>query len=676
MKTDQKKTGAKSPAVKKPIPPKKAVVKKPTNKKANTYIVLFFFLVACILYGNTILNKWAVDDEFVTHNAMVRQGLKAIPENFSTSYVSKTGNIGSQNSDYRPIVKLTFALEYQFGGEKPGRSHFFNVLIYFFISIQLFFILKRLFKNYNILFPFLITLAFMVHPVHTEVVASLKNRDVMLSFLCGMGTLHYLLRYAETKKRIFFIPALLLFFIGYLSKSSILPFLMIYPLVLYFFTDMPPKKFILITGSLLGVALVAFVLPRMFLPPATHVNSFIENPLYFQKNFWFRSGTGMITLLFYLRLLVYPYPLLYYYGYNMIPITNWANIWVILSFLVNGSLLLYAIKKFKEKHVLSFAILFYFIFMSMYSNILTPVVGIVGERFVFEASLGFCIAFVFLVFRIFKTDPKSLTIEFNDRAKIIALMMLIVIPCTVYSVKRNRAWRNLYDLYSHDMKGLRNSAKANISYAGELMNKVYNSPPEYLQERINAFAPVVIKYFKNGLAIYPDNYQTLNDLATVYLKFEGQADSAIYFLKKAITLSPDLQPAWVNMGMAYKLKQNDDSALICYNRVLAMNPKEYKATFAIANIYNEHGDFPQAVKMNETVMKEHPDLDTPYLNIGNYYIVRGDTSTALTYWVQAAKLNPSYDVCMKLNSLFRARRDTERANYFYGLALDAMHKKK
>jgi tetratricopeptide (TPR) repeat protein len=250
-----------------------------------------------------------------------------------------------------------------------------------------------------------------------------------------------------------------------------------------------------------------------------------------------------------------------------------------------------------------------------------------------------------------------------------------MIPCTVYSIKRNRAWRNLYDLYATDMKHIGNSAKGNISYAGELMTRVYNSPPEYIQERINAFTPTIIHYFKKGLEIYPDNYESLNDLATVYLKFSGQPDSAIYFLKKAILLDPKLQPAWVNMGMAYKNKNNLDSALICYNKVLEINPKEYKAVFAIANIYYERGDIEKAVKMNEDMMKEHPEMDAPYLNLGKFYLSHGDTTAAINYFLGAVQKNPGYEVCMQLNSIYRAKGDSEKANYFYGLAIDANHRK-
>ena len=112
----------------------------------------------------------------------------------------------------------------------------------------------------------------------------------------------------------------------------------------------------------------------------------------------------------------------------------------------------------------------------MYANIVIPVVGIVGERFVFVASLGFCIALVYLIFRIFKTDPKSLTIEFDARAKIVVVIALLLIPSTALTITRNREWRNLYDLYRKDIKYQVNSAKANAQYAGHLMNLVLKDP--------------------------------------------------------------------------------------------------------------------------------------------------------------------------------------------------------
>lgn len=654
----------------KPTEKTKNQFKPPVSRAANWYFVLFFFLWALILYGNTILNKYAVDDEFVTHNELVKKGVKAIPEIFTTYYFSQKGNVSTQVSDYRPIVKTTFAIEYSLYGEKPGVNHGVNLLIYFCLSTALFFVLKRLLRNYNILFPFLITVIFMAHPVHTEVVASLKNRDEMLAFLGAILAMHFVLKYADTKNAIHLFTAALLYILGYLAKSSILPFLALYPLVLYFFTDLKPKSYIPVVLIIFVSLLLVHYIPRLFiLPPAERVNSFVENPLYFDKNIWYRLGTGFIGLLFYLKILIYPHPLLYYYGYNQIQYDNLGNIWAILSLLLYAALLIYALRKLRGKHLLSFAILWYLIAISMYSNILIPVVGIVGERFVFVGSLGFCIALVFFIFKLFKVDPKSLTIEFDGRAKIIVVTALILIPYTALTITRNREWRNNFDLFRKDIPYLKNSAKANSQMAGYLMNTVYSDPGFISTGNVNQFKKeFILDYYRQSLKIYPDQYQTLNDLGTVYLYFDKNPDSAIVYLKKAIDLKPELIPAWVNLGMSYREVQQYDKAIECYNTILKNRPGEIRAIFALANVYNDMGDFERAVSMNEDMIRKYPDLDMPYINIGNYYIQKGDTAAAVKNWETAVTKRPTYEMAMQLNYLYKIHGDQQKAGYYYEMA--------
>jgi tetratricopeptide (TPR) repeat protein len=453
--------------------------------------------------------------------------------------------------------------------------------------------------------------------------------------------------------------------VGYLAKSSILPFLALYPLVFWFFTDLKPKNYLLVFLLLFAAILVAHFLPRAFLPDVQRVNSYIENPLYFEKSFWLRIGTGLVSLLFYLRILIYPHPLIYYYGYDMIPVVTPLNIWAILSFLILAGLFLYALYKFREKHILSFSILWFLVAISMYSNIVMPVVGIVGERFVFIASLGFCIALVYLVFRIFKTDPKSLTIEFDARAKVIVVMALLLIPSTALTITRNREWRNPYDLYRKDIKYQAKSAKANTQYAGHLMNMALKDPNFMQSGVVNQFLEqTIISYYRRALDIYPASYQTVNDLGSVYLFFAKNPDSAIYFLNKALEMRPELIPARVNLGMAYREKGDYPKAIENYESILKINPREVRAIFALANVYFDMGDVAKAVKMNEDVMATNPQLDMPYINLGNYAIQKGDTARAVGYYEQALQRRPTYEGFMQLSYLYKIHGDMERAAFY------------
>ncbi|MBN1198223.1 MAG: tetratricopeptide repeat protein [Bacteroidales bacterium] len=639
-------------------------------RKANRYFVLFFFIWAFLLYGNTLLNDFAVDDEFVTNNETIRKGVDAIPEIFTTHYIDQKGTISDNVTDYRPLVKLTYAVEYQiFQKDNPGRSHALNVLIYFLLSTLLFFILKRLLRDYNILFPFLITVVFMAHPVHTEVVASLKNRDEMLAFFFGLATLHSLLKFADTRKSGYVLSAMLLFVMGYLSKASILPFVLICPLTLYFFTDLKPKHYLPVAAGILILALLCQLLPEWFLPDGERMTSMMENPLFTEKGALLRLGTGLVSLLFYLKILIYPHPLLFYYGYDTIPLTTPTGIWALLSFILYAGMLIFALNNLRQKQVISFAILWYLIFIAMYSNFLVPVVGIVGERFVFAASLGFCIALIWAIFRIFNTEPNSLTIEFDARMKILAVTFLILIPYVALTVNRNREWKDLLSLYSADIPYLKSSAKVNAQYAGLLMRDAYGDPGF---RQYGTVDPVKVetmkKHFLQSLKIFPQNYQTLNDLGTVYLFFDHNPDSAVLLLKRAISLNPSLEPAWVNLGMAYKEVHKPDSAAWCYSTILQNNPRQIRAWFALANSYFDMGDLQRAIEMNQEVIKSNPALDIPYINIGNYWLQTGDTLKAIENYVEALNRRMTSEGCSHVSALYKSLGDTLKSDQYRQMA--------
>ena len=71
--------------------------------------------------------------------------------------------------------------------------------------------------------------------------------------------------------------------------------------------------------------------------------------------------------------------------------------------------------------------------------------------------------------------------------------------------------------------------------------------------------------------------------------------------------------------------------------------------------------------MNQDMMKRYPNLEMPYVNIGNYYMLKTDTATAVSYWEKAAAINPSYELCVQLNSLYLLKQDQEKAAYYYRL---------
>jgi|AntAceMinimDraft_17_1070374.scaffolds.fasta_scaffold01072_1 tetratricopeptide (TPR) repeat protein len=664
-----------------------------SNKKNNLIIVLTIILFAFILYGNIIKNDYSFDDDFVTNTApLIKKGIKGIPQIFTSLYSDRN----KLEYGYRPIAKSTFAVEYQLFGLNPHISHLINILIYAFTGIFLFFLLKKLLKNYNILFPLAITLLFLAHPVHTEVVCCLKNREDLLSFLFSIIALWYFIKYTESgsaqatknKKIRNILLGLLSFIIAYLSKKNAVTFLIIIPLVIYFFTNTSLKKTILLFGLLIITVILVIFIPKLYLPVINSQKFFWQNPLFFENNFLIKFSTGMNVMLFYLKLLIFPHPLIYYYGYNMLPVVNWSNVWVIISFIFHLSIFIYAIINFKKKHILSFAILYYLITISVFSNILIPIACIVGERLIYFSSLGFCIILAFLLFKITKTDIHKDYIPFKKNNKIIILLVIILIPYSIKTIYRNKDWKDYITLYKHDIKYNIKSVKANELYAGALMinaknnivklnrdvqNRTKNNiETEQAKKQIKQDVELSIKHFKQAIKIYPLHTSSLNNLGLIYLKNYNQYNKAVYYFKKAIDASPENYMAYANLAYSYQMLKDYKKAIKYYKKSIDLNPKFTGAISMLANLYNELGNFENAVDLNKKIIEIDNTTDKPYVNLGNYFLMKSDTVTAVFYWEKAIEKMPvNYRLCINLSRYFRQTGNLKKADIYYKKAIKA-----
>ncbi|MCK5169715.1 MAG: hypothetical protein KAQ75_07545, partial [Bacteroidales bacterium] len=88
-------------------------------------------------------------------------------------------------------------------------SHFLNVLLYALTALILFILLERLFSNYKpdkwyLSIPFVASLLFLAHPIHTEVVANIKGRDEILSLLGALLAMLFAIKYID-KQKVYFI---------------------------------------------------------------------------------------------------------------------------------------------------------------------------------------------------------------------------------------------------------------------------------------------------------------------------------------------------------------------------------------------------------------------------------------------------------------------------------------
>ncbi|MEZ5082078.1 MAG: tetratricopeptide repeat protein [Bacteroidales bacterium] len=638
-----------------------------------TFQVSFLSLLVFILYGNTLFNGYSLDDSLVVqNNKVVERGFKAIPEIFSTRYI-ETDLDSKISTGYRPIVTSTFALEYELFGYAPGISHFLNVVLYALACIMLFLILKRIFNDYHFLFPLVITTLFIAHPMHTEVVASLKNRDEIIVLLSALLSMFLFLKYADRNKIKFLFAGAFFFLFAVFSKPTALPYLALIPLVLYFFTNLKFSKILLVTLSLIAVYLVVRYVPQLYLPKGFRPRLFYENNIRFE-DLLTRITTGLYILLFYLKKLAIPFPLLYYYGYNTIPVVGIGNIWVIISLLFHLVILGFAIYKIKEKHIFSFIILFYLISIAPFTNVVRPIMGIVAERFLLTPTIAFSIFLGLALFLIFKINPAQKKPVYPNMYKIVVVVVIILIPYSAITVNRNTQWENHLTLYENDIQYLENSVKANELYATRLLMELEsgNIPQTEREETIKK----IITHYSQALKLYPEYDKIWNNLAILYSKLNKPKES-IQYHKKAIELKPENNLYRLNLGARYHQIKNYNEAIKCWKTCLENDSTYNEARLFLSIVYVEKEQYDLAKKINKEIIRFDSLSDKPYENLGFIYLQTGDTTLAIQNWETAVLKNQhNENVCNMLHRYFSETNNPSKAAYYRNLALKSKENKK
>jgi tetratricopeptide (TPR) repeat protein len=547
-----------------------------TNTK---FIYLFIFIFSFILYSNSISNGYSFDDNLITDNFNKEKTFSDFFTSFS--FVKKGKGISFA---YRPVVLSSFAIENYFVNNNPHVSHFVNVLLYAIISVLIFYFLSLLFPDTNKLIFLLTVIIFIIHPLHTEPVNNIKSRDELLVGLFGFLSLIQYLKFLKTKK-IFHILLLIMFaLLGIFSKLSILVYLALIPIIYLLINKKIKVKDLLIILFILLFSYVFFRITKKHI--LNHDNlirtyEYYENPLYYQS-FFNRIPAGFSVVLYYFSLLINPFELSFYYGFDVIPINDWTNILPYFGILLFAGLIYLFFKLLRKNPFISFGIAILILNGFAVSNILIPLPGIVAERFFFLGVLGYAIILSFLIFQIIK-QINWINIENNKiHFKPIAILVLFIllVPFNYKTFSRNKDWDSTETLFKADIPHLKNSAKAN-----ESIGSIYLEKFRKTNDR-NMLTPAK-EYYEQCVIVYPKYAAAWNNLGFINRYF-GNLTKAEESYLKANKYNPDNIVNLFNLAVFYQAKNNIKEAKIFYKEAICIDPDvpnliPYLKTFIIKN---------------------------------------------------------------------------------------------
>jgi tetratricopeptide (TPR) repeat protein len=599
------------------------------------YILL---AVVCFLaYANTITNEYGLDDFLVTnHHPQIEKGISGLYEIFTTNYIDE----GDLHLDYRPLVKASYAVEYSFFGWNPHISHFINVLLYAIGVVLLFQVLMLIFGAEYFTTILIGTLVYAVHPIHTEVVASLKNRDELLVLVFTLFTARTLL--SASKINASSLGSVSFFFLlALMSKISALPFFASIPMMLYW-KQRNTKSALLVFGVLGLVAAVYYTSIISLLPGFARPYEFVETPFPYLNDWSLKLGTAFYTLLLHLKLLVFPFPLRFYYGYGLVELQSFFTLWPMVSVMLYISIAAAAFYFFRKNPFISFFLFFFLVQISLYSNLVLPLAGMVAERGLFFASVslafltGYALHYFFSRKTIAKHKPTELAL-FQLSIVGWGVLSALLLVYTSATFLRNREWNTTISLLEADSKYVVASARANYMIAKEI-RRLYRLDEQLTPELLTAQSDRAISFYELALKAYPNYTLAMEELGSVYTIERKDLVKGIPLFQQAFTIDSSLYKSAYNIGYAAIKRQDEPLAKLWFEQAVKANPKHDKSLIELAKIYYKNGEKQKALACNDTLAKYYPNLALPYYNYGVFYMLEGDTVNAVRNFEQDIRL--------------------------------------
>ncbi|MFM7667161.1 MAG: tetratricopeptide repeat protein [Bacteroidota bacterium] len=626
------------------------------------YLIGLSFLVLCfafLLYSNTINHYYALDDTgAIQQNVNVKKGISGIPDILKMDLWEQSEvRLGY----YRPLSLITFAIEYEFFKNAPHVHHFTNVVLFALSCVILFLVMQALLGNVHQFIPLFITLLFAAHPIHTEVVANIKSRDEILSFLFVFAALLFYIFYLKKNKLLFIIPAIISAYLGMMSKETALTGLLLIPVIHYLYTQASLKSILIKSLPFIGVVILFFIQKKVLIGEAIIPDDIINYP-------YTDSAVKLPTTLylFFLgcKLLVLPVNLRYDYSYNLIPGVEFNDPLALVGFLifaVGGISWILFLRK-KSIYTIPLSIFFFSMAPGFAFTFLRG--GIFAERFLYSAALGFIILLILLVHKLSKRLESS-----RKNASFIvlgAVTLLLVIPYSIKTIDRNLAWKDNYTLFSTDIKTGTNSAQNQRHFAEQTLVKAL---AEKDSVKMKNLARVSLKAFDISISMHPKFAESYMKSGVIYQLIFNKPDSAIYHYRKTIECEPTnilRAEAYYNLGTVY---QNNKANLVyasyCYNQSLKFKP-DYAPALQARNALKANGINTELEPTNTSFDENSKNRDANYyFNLGYKRASEGKYKEALIAFEEAYKMNPTnIDVLLNLANCYGMLGDYEKSIEF------------
>jgi len=608
--------------------------------RRNLFAFVTLFIIVLAIYSNTFDASWHFDDET---NILKNKALHLTDLTWqnvkSTFYASWDG----RGNSFRPVVCLSFALNYYFGGTEVHGYHLINLAIHFLSSIFLFLfiyhtlnlpILKAKYGPNSYFIALLSTVFWTINPVQTQAITYVVQRMASMAGMFYIMAMYFYLKGRTSAPKslrgthYFLCITCGILAIGSKENAVMLP-IMILIYDLFLIQGVTKRNIKRYSFFLLIAILITLTLAMLIAGPSSF------NPKNLIADYQSRGFTlseRLLTepriILFYVSLLLYPMPYRLCISHDIFvskalldPPTT------IIAILIIFTLLGLTILKSKRWPLVSFCILFFFINHVIESTVLPLELAFEHRNYIPSMLLFVPISILIAKGIRFFSYKRSMQFIIS----IFVVLALVTIGHSTFI--RNFAWKTEETLWLDAVEKSPNLLRPHIN-----LGKFYADA---------GLSQMALEQYKKALYLPDEPNQGDHCLAhynigLIYKSFKDHDRARRHFLK-AVELEPRLPPAYTCLGILKMEKGEDDKALEYFLKALAYDINSQQERNYAGLVLLRKNKLEEAISQFQKSLKVNSG-DQLYIltHLGAAYKRKGDLDNALKCFKKALSINHKY----------------------------------
>ncbi|HIL08631.1 MAG TPA: tetratricopeptide repeat protein [Candidatus Latescibacteria bacterium] len=592
----------------------------------ETSIALVVLSVALgVVYHASFANSFHYDDfHSIVENPHIRS-LARVPEFFVDPSLFSSM---PERAMYRPLLLVSYALNYASGGYGLAGYHIGNWLLHLACALLVYLLGRRLHGHWPA--ALFAALLFGLHPITTEPVNYISSRsESQAAFFYLAALLGYLL-WRQGAGRRFWLLSLIAFSCALLSKSVTV----VLPVALLVYErwghrQARGERYVFYYLPYWGVVVGYLALAQSWL------GSSLGHPV---RGAVEQLATQAKAAVYYVHLLIAPVRLTVEHPFSTARALG--DVPVVLGIAAIASAIWFARRRPLVLLLGSWAIL------PLLPSSLVPLNVLVNEHRLYLPLAFLAVGVGWGVGGVWRGGR-------------VVLVVALLAICALLTHARSLVWRDELSLWSDAAQKAPQMYRTHLHLGGALeqSGQIQAALASYDRALALALDAIEVHYNRGRVLIMlgqadaaleaygrcleldPNYLPAQINLAALYQDLR-KLTAAEDLLRSALRIRPEEAELWRRLGLVKKKQGHEAAAAEMYARALALDPALVEARYNLGNLYRDQGRWAEAGAAFEQVLRERPDHAESYRNLGDLHLERGALQAAIEVWSRGLRELP------------------------------------